>query len=271
MKVMMITGGSSGIGKATAELFANNDYKVYELSRHGEDLGTITHIDCDVTKAEDCKAAVKRVIDAEGHIDVLISNAGMGISGAVEFTEPEDWKRQMDVNFKGAVNITQAALPYLRQYAADVRACRATTTKMPRILFVSSMMANFAIPFQAFYTASKFAINGFALALLNELRPFGVKVSCLMPGDVKTGFTNARKDSKKGNDVYTHMEQAVAQMAKDEQNGQKPEMLARKLLSMANATNPPLVCTVGFMYKAFRFLNRIFPTRLAYWVISKMY
>lgn len=264
MKTMMITGGSSGIGKATAELFANKGYKVYELSRHGENREGILHIDCDVTKPGDCQRAVALVMEAEGHLDVLISNAGMGISGAVEFTDEADWKRQMDVNFNGAVNITQAALPCLRQTAQQ-------QTFRPRIIFVSSMMANFAIPFQAFYTASKFAINGFALALKNELRPFGVEVCCLMPGDVKTGFTDARKDNVAGKDVYTHMQAAVAQMAKDEQNGQSPVQLARKLLSLAEAGSPEPLSTVGLMYKAFMLLGRLLPTRLAYWVISKMY
>lgn len=262
---MMITGGSSGIGKATAELFAANGYKVYELSRHGESRDGIVHINCDVTQAEDCRHAVEVVMEAEHRLDVLISNAGMGISGAVEFTSERDWKHLMDVNFNGAVNITQAALPHLRKTAQEQSALK------PRVIFVSSMMANFAIPFQAFYSASKFAINGFALALRNEMRSLGVEVCSLMPGDVKTGFTNARKDSVTGNDIYTHMEAAVAQMAKDEQNGQSPEQLARKLLSLAEARCPEPTSTVGLMYKAFLLLGRILPTRLIYWVVSKMY
>ena len=265
VKVMMITGGSSGIGKATAELFASNGYKVFELSRHGESREGIVHIDCDVTKAEDCQRAVAVVVEAEKRLDVLISNAGMGISGAVEFTAEEEWKHLMDVNFNGAVNITQAALPHLRQTAKE------QSGKRPRIIFVSSMMANFSIPFQAFYSASKFAINGFALALKNELRSHGVEVCCLMPGDVKTGFTNARRDSVKGIEIYPHMEAAVAQMAKDEQNGQSPEQLARKLLSLAEAASPEPISTVGLMYKAFLLLGRILPTRLVYWIVSKMY
>ena len=265
MRVMMITGGSSGIGKATAELFAANGYKVYELSRHGVSHEGIVHLDCDVIIAEDCRRAVATVMEAEHRLDILVSNAGMGISGAVEFTPEEVWKHQMNVNFNGAVNITQAALPYLRQTAKEYGG------QKPRIIFVSSMMANFAIPFQAFYCASKFAINGFALALRNEMRSLGVEVCSLMPGDVKTGFTNARKDSVTGNDIYTHMEAAVAQMAKDEQNGQSPEQLARKLLSLAEARCPEPTSTVGLMYKAFLLLGRILPTRLIYWVVSKMY
>ena len=131
MKNVIITGGSSGIGKATAELFAANGYQVYELSRRtpSEAREGITHITCDVTDVEACRKAVSTVIAADGYVDVLISNAGMGISGAVEFTTTEELHRQMDVNFFGAVNITQAVLPYMRK------------SQRGKIIFVSSVMA----------------------------------------------------------------------------------------------------------------------------------
>ena len=261
MKTMMITGGSSGIGKATAELFAKNGYKVYELSRRtpSEPAEGIKHITCDVTDVEACRKAVEQVVDADGKIDVLISNAGMGISGAVEFTSTEDVHRQMEVNFFGAVNITQAVLPYMRRAQGG------------KIIFVSSVMAAYGLPFQAFYSASKFALNGFAQALTNEVRPFNVKVAVLMPGDVKTGFTDARKKELEGADAYPHMVKAVQTMEHDEQHGIAPERMARKLFSLAQSENPEPTSTVGFMYKAFLFLGRMFPQRLINYVISKMY
>lgn len=262
MKVMVITGGSSGIGKAAAELFAANGYKVYELSRHGASEGNISHIDCDVTVSADCQSAIKTVTDAEGRIDVLISNAGFGISGAVEFTAEADWKRQMDVNFNGAVNIAQAALPFMREHSETVKS---------KIIFTSSMAAQFPIPFQAFYTASKYAINGFAMALRNELRPFGISVCCLLPGDVKTGFTGSRKEETKGADFYPRMEKAVAQMAHDEQNGQQPMQLARKLLSLANSRCPAPYSTVGIQYKLFRILGYILPESIVSRILYMMY
>lgn len=256
---MIITGGSSGIGKATAEMFAKNNYRVYELSRHGESSEGITHIDCDVTKPEDCKAAVSQVMTECGMIDLLISNAGMGISGAVEFTELSEVKRQFDVNFFGALNIAQAVLPHMRERRSG------------RIIFVSSMMAAFSLPFQAFYSASKSAINSLALAMRNELAPFGIEVCSLMPGDVKTGFTDARKKNMVGSDIYTHMEKAVSTMEHDEQHGITPERMARKLLSLANAKHPDAVSTVGWQYKLFLFLGRLVPTTLAYKIVGKMY
>lgn len=259
MKTLILTGGSSGIGKAAVELFAQKGYKVYELSRHGESRGGITHIDCDVTKPEDCKSAVEKVVASEGKIDVLVSNAGMGISGAVEFTDINEAKRQIDVNFFGSVNITQAVLPYMREKKAG------------KIIFVSSMAAVFSIPFQSFYSASKFAINGFAMALKNEVRPFGIKVCCLLPGDVKTGFTDARAKSVAGSDVYTRLNKAVSTMEHDEQHGITPERMAKKLYSLAEASNPCAFSTVGFQYHLFTLLNKILPTTFVYKIVGMMY
>ena len=256
---MVITGGSSGIGKATAELFASNGYRVYELSRHGNDADRIKHIDCDVTQPEDCRNAISHIIEECGTVDVLISNAGMGISGAVEFTELSEAKRQFEVNFFGALNITQAVLPYMRERRSG------------RIIFVSSMMAAFSLPFQAFYGATKSAVNSLALSLRNEVAPFGIEICSLMPGDVKTGFTASRSKSLAGSDIYTNMDHAVSTMEYDEQHGITPERMARKLLSLAKTKHPEAVSTVGLKYKAFMLLGKLCPTTLAYRIIGKMY
>lgn len=269
MKTLLITGGSSGIGRATAELFADKGWTVYELSRHGESFktangGVISHVDCDVTKEEDCQHAVEHVVKAAGQIDVLISNAGMGISGAVEFTEIADARRQMDVNFFGSLNIAKTCIPYMRKTMA-------TPGNDCRIIFVSSMAAVFAIPYQAFYSASKFAINGMALALQNELRPFGIKVCCLLPGDVKTGFTSARAKSLAGSDIYTGMNKAVQTMEKDETNGIAPIKMARKLYSLATVSSPCFFSTVGIQYHLFTLLNKILPATLVNYIVGKMY
>ena len=256
---MIITGGSSGIGKAAAEIFAKKGYMVYELSRHGKNAEGITHIDCDVTSVEQCRNAAQTVFEQQGRIDLLIGNAGMGISGAVEFTEPSEAHRQFDVNFFGAFNIVQAVIPYMRQQ------------RQGRIIFVSSMMAAFSLPFQAFYGATKSAVNSLALALRNELRPFGIKVCALMPGEVKTEFTAARKKSFAGSDVYTHMEKAVSTMEREEQDGIMPERMARKLLSMAETRHPAALSTVGWRYKLLLLLGKLLPTTFVYRGVGWLY
>lgn len=264
-KVLLITGGSSGIGRAAADLFAKEGYIVYELSRHGEDRQGVSHIDCDVTNAENCKHAVAKVIEKEKHIDLLISNAGMGISGPIEFSTSEEMHRQMEVNFFGSVNIAQAVLPYMREQAKTPGAHK------PTIIFTSSVAAIFSIPFQAFYSASKFAINALAMALRNEVRPFGINVACLLPGDVKTGFTDARVKSVAGADVYTRLDKAVTSMEHDEINGIAPERMAKKLYKIAQKSSPSAFYTVGLQYHFFMFLNKIIPASLAYRIVGMMY
>ncbi len=259
MKTLVITGGSSGIGEVTARIFAEKGYKVYELSRRGKDNGSIKHIDCDVTDCDVCNKAIKTIINECGTIDLLISNAGMGISGAIEFTDINEAKRQFDVNFFGAVNITQAVLPYMRSAHSG------------RIIFVSSLAAEFPIPFQGFYSASKSAINSLACALRNEVAPFGITVCCMLPGDVKTNFTAARAKSIAGSDVYTKMNSAVATMEHDEQHGLTSEQIARKILSMATCRNPWIYNTTGLQYHLFVFLNKLLPKTFANFVVSKIY
>lgn len=259
MKTVVITGGSSGIGKATAELFAEKGWRVFEWSRSGQSTDTITHIPCDVTKPEETKAAVKQVLAQVDQIDVFISNAGYGISGAVEFTTPEDAHRQMEVNFFGALNSVQAVLPHMRERKAG------------RIIFTSSVAAILSIPYQSFYSASKAAINALALALQNEVREFGIYVSVLMPGDVSTGFTAARKKSEEGMNAYGQIHKAVAIMEKDEQGGMSPRKMAQRLYRIATLRCPAPQYIGGFHYAFLCFLERLLPKRLVNWIVAKNY
>lgn len=256
---VVITGGSSGIGKAAAELFAAKGWQVFEWSRSGQSTDAVTHIPCDVTKPEDTREAARQVIAQAGKIDVLISNAGYGISGAVEFTTTEDAHRQMEVNFFGALNSVQAVLPFMRERKAG------------RILFTSSVAAVLSIPYQSFYSASKAAINALALALQNEVRAFGIQVSVLMPGDVSTGFTAARKKSEEGINTYSNIHKAVAAMEKDEQGGMSPQQMAKQLYAIATRRHPAPQYIGGAQYKLFCFLDRLLPKRLVNWIVGQLY
>ncbi len=240
-------------------LFVDKGWRVFELSRHGKSHDGIEHVDCDVTKPESVQAAVTEVLRQTETIDVLISNAGYGISGAIEFTALEDAKRQMDVNFFGALNSTQAVLPVMRKQQRG------------RIIYTSSVAAVLPVPYQAFYSASKAAINAMALALANEVRAFHIYVGCLMPGDVATGFTAARDKSEQGAEVYQNVNKAVAAMEKDEQNGMKPVQMAKIFYRMATRPNPAPFYVGGGVYKVFCFLNRILPTRFVNWLEGVMY
>ncbi len=258
-KVLVLTGGSSGIGLSTVKFFAKNNYTVYELSRSGKSFDNVKHITCDVTDEGNVKDAIREVIQEQGHIDVLINNAGFGISGPIEFTNTLDAKKQFDVNFFGALNVTKAVTPYMRD------------KHQGRIIFVSSVAAVFSIPFQAFYSAAKSALNSLTLALANELRPFGISVCALLPGDVSTSFTSNREKSIKGEEVYTRLDKSIKTMEHDETHGMTPIKMAKKLFKIANKRHVKPFYVGGAKYAFFCFLAKIFPARFFNWVVGKMY
>lgn len=249
-KVVFLTGGSSGIGLSTALALGARGCKVYEMSRKMADIPGIHHISGDVTKPESVAAAVDQVLSAEGRIDILINNAGFGISGAVEFTEPEAAERQFDVNFFGMVNVCQAVLPHMRGAGSG------------RIVNLSSVAAAIPIPFQTFYSASKAAINAYTMALSNEVRPYGVTVCAVMPGDICTGFTAARERESRGNDAYGgRIQRSVDKMEKDERSGMRPEKAGAYIAKIALKKRVKSLYAIRLDYKFFVLLSRLLPVR----------
>ena len=240
-------------------LFAERGWRVFELSRHGQSHDGITHVTCDVCDSTSAQKAIQEVMTQTDRIDVVISNAGYGISGSIEFTDITAAQHQMDVNFMGAVRFTQAVLPVLRQQ------------KSGRIIYTSSVAAILAVPYQSFYSASKAAINAFALALANEVREFGISVSVMMPGDVSTGFTDARDKSTAGEEVYRHANKAISTMERDERGGMKPIQMAKLFYHIATCHSPRPQYVGGFQYRVLCFLDRILPKRLVNWIEGKMY
>ena len=259
MRTLVISGGSSGIGKATASLFAERGWCVFELSRHGASREGIIHVDCDVCDEQSTRQAMAQVLAQTDHIDVVISNAGFGISGSVEFTDIREAEHQMDVNFMGAVRFTQAVLPQLR------------AQHYGRIIYTSSVAAILAVPYQAFYSASKAAINAMALALANEVKEFGISVSVMMPGDVHTGFTDARRKSTAGEEVYTGAKKAITTMEHDERGGMDPMQMARLFYRIATCRSPRPQYIGGFSYRVLCFLERLLPKRFVNWIEYKVY
>lgn len=259
MPILLLTGGSSGIGRATAELFAQRGYRVYEMSRHDRGGEGVIHLTGDVTSADDCRRVVHQVLAEAGQIDVLICNAGMGISGAIEFTTSEAMHQQMEVNFFGVVYMVQAVLPFMRQ------------RHQGRILLVGSIASHFSIPFQSFYSASKAALNDFALALRTEVAPWSITVGCLLPGDVKTAFTAQRQKEQAGADIYPHMSRSVSTMEHDEQYGQSPIRIAQALYRMAHSRFLPVYTYVGWGYHLLALLYKLLPATLVNWVVGRLY
>ena len=259
-KVVIVTGGTSGIGRATVKLLREEGCEVYEFSRRAAE-GDANHYSVDVTDERAVRAAVEDVISKRGRVDVLINNAGFGISGAMEFTDPADAHRLMEVNLFGMDNAIRAVLPHMRRAGSG------------RIVNISSVAGVFAIPFQAWYSISKAAVRSLTMALYNEVAPYGVQVCSVMPGDIRTGFTDARKKSAAGDDAYGgRISRSVAKMEKDERGGMAPEAAARAVVKAA--LRPGRVkpyYTIGFSYKLLVALDRLLPCRTVRWLLYLLY
>ena len=258
-QVAIITGGTSGIGLATVRLLREKGWKVYEFSRRAAE--DEDHRCVDVTDDRAVLDAVEAVFEREGRIDLLINNAGFGISGAMEFTDPADARRLMEVNLFGMNSMIRAVLPHMRRAGSG------------RIVNISSVAGVFAIPFQAWYSISKAAVRSLTMALANEVAPYGVQVTAVMPGDIRTGFTAARRKSTEGDGEYQgRITRSVARMEKDELGGMAPEAAARTIVGVAvkKGSVKPFY-TIGFSYKCLVFLDRLLPCGLTRKLLFLLY
>lgn len=265
--VALVTGGSSGIGLEAVKELARRGLTVYALSRRGivpglaqDAVKSVHGLKADVTDESAVEAAVKTIIDQSGRIDVLINGAGYGISGAIEFTRTEDAKKMFDADFFGTVSVTKAVLPYMR------KAGRGT------IVNISSVAAPAAVPFQAYYSASKAALNAYSLALRNEVRPFGIKVALIQPGDIHTGFTAARLKDVEGDDIYQgRIARSVASMEHDELGGMPAREAGIYVAKVALKKNPRPIYTLRFLYKLAAYLLKLLPMRPLSWLVYMVY
>ena len=258
-KVVVITGASSGIGFAAAELFAKKGYIVYGLSRKLAESRLFTSLSCDVTDRVKTAQTLIDIYQKEGRIDILINNAGMGISGAIEYLTEEDFDKIFNVNLKGVIMTSSLCIPYLRESNG-------------RIINTSSVAAVVPIPYQACYSATKAAVESFSFALFSEVRGQGIKVTCVRPGDTKTGFTENRVKTEVENEVYgKKITDSVSKMERDENKGRSPLSVAKVMLKVAETKNPPPVCSVGFEYKCACVLAKFLPQRLINYIVRKLY
>ena len=248
-QVILITGVSSGFGKATAEVLASKGYTVYGTSRKPVDHPLPYHlISMDVTDEQSVTTAVAQVINAEGKIDVLINNAGMGIGGALENFSSEETQKQFDVNFFGMARVVRMVLPYMR------------ARKSGKIVNVSSVGGLMGLPFQGHYSAAKFAVEGYSEALSIEVKPFKIQVVVVNPGDFRTGFTSSRIFTKKdmaGTDYDLFFHKAIPVIEKDEQGGYYPVVLANTMAKIVRKKNPHYRYIVGRLDQ--RFISRLKP------------
>jgi NAD(P)-dependent dehydrogenase (short-subunit alcohol dehydrogenase family) len=258
---ILITGASSGIGRAAAQLFAAAGYTVYAASRRcGETAaGNVVHIPMDVcNEASVCRA--REIIQAQGGVGIVLHCAGAGIAGAAEDAPETDVRRQFDVNYFGVLRVNRLFLPGLRARGGGL------------VLVMSSVAGRLPLPFQSHYSSTKYALDSYVESLRMEAGRFGIRAALIEPGDTKTGFTAARTMAvPEGSPYQTACEGAVARMARDEQTGAPPTLAAKAALRLAQKRNPPVRVTVGLFYKMILLLRRALPARLCEKLLMGIY
>lgn len=260
MITALVTGGSSGIGLGAAQTLIEKGCRVYTLSRRTADIPGAKHLMCDVTDEASVRMVVAQIISECGKLDIVINCAGYGISGTVEFTDPADSHRQLEVNLFGIDNVCRAVIPHMRTQGGG------------RIVNISSVAGVLPIPYQTWYSVSKAAINSYSLALNDEVRHFGISVCSVLPGDTATGFTAARNKSLQGDDIYGgRITRSVAGMEKDERGGMPSDVAGAIVAKVALRKNAKPQCTLGPLYKVFVVLGRVLPVRFVTWGIYQMY
>jgi len=263
---VFLTGGSSGIGLATAELFAENGYVIYTVSRNPRKEkrvfpggGEIKAVFMDVRDISSVGAAVASVL-MEADIGIVIHCAGIGVACAGEDYPPEAVANLMRTNYDGVLHVNSLILPHMRRRGGGL------------CIITGSIAGVFPIPFQSHYCSSKAALDLYSGALRMELRNYGIKVCLIMPGDTRTGFTNARRyEISEASPLYSDCLRAVKKMEKDELGGRPPASVARAILKLSAKKRPPARRIVGFDYKLLVFLKRLLPDIIVEFILRKIY
>ncbi len=269
VKTVLVTGGSGGIGAATARLLCDAGITVYAASRSGKapegysQNGNMIPVVMDVNDAQAIAAVVGRIVRERESLDAVVCNAGNGIAGPIEETSIEEIEAQYSTTFYGVVKTVQACLPVFRRQGHG------------RVVTVSSVAALAPLPFQGYYSCVKAGILQLTKALAIETKEFGVQCCVVMPGDVKTGFTKARrvalKTQSEDSPYHKGCVKAVADMARDEDGGMSPEVIGKAILRQLCRKRMSPEITPTFLYSLLVFLIRRLPQRLVLRVIGRMY
>jgi NAD(P)-dependent dehydrogenase (short-subunit alcohol dehydrogenase family) len=252
--IALVTGASSGIGKATAERLATAGYKVYGTSRRGAqtDQQSFGMLPLDVTSDESVEAAVNELMRLEGRIDLLVNNAGFGVAPAgAEESSIEQARSIFETNFFGIVRMTRAVVPHMRKQGGG------------RIINIGSVLGFLPMPYGALYSATKHAIEGYSESLDHELRTRGIRVSVIEPAYTKTPFDANFLEPDAKLDEYREVRAAVNERVKEVMTtAEQPGVVADVVLKAANAARPKLRYTAGGLASRLRLLRRFAPAGL---------
>lgn len=264
-KIILITGISSGFGKQTAILLAEDGHKVYgTVRKQAETPNGVNVLLMDLMDTVSIKKSVQTIFQKEGRIDVLINNAGMHTGGPLETLPDEYIRKQFETNFFGLAELTRNVLPAMREQ------------KSGTIINIGSIGGLMGLPFQGYYSASKFAVEGFSEALRMEVKQFGIKVVVVNPGDFNTNNTANRRGflatSGEISAYDTQFEKSLAIIENDENKGWNPEILARKMVKIVNCPNPrQRYIIASFEQKLAVSIKKILPGKLFSKILADHY
>lgn len=261
-KVVLITGGSSGIGKAAATILAQNGWRVYAAARRLEAMQDLTRfgvipMKLDLADEDQRRACVEEILSKEERIDALVNNAGYGSYGALEDVPDDEARRQFDVNVFGLMSLTRLVLPQMRNQ------------RRGRIINVSSIGGRMAMPMGGWYHASKFALEALSDSLRTEVKPFGIHVTVIQPGMVSTEWSGVARENllaASGDGPYSELAGFMAAGMEAARGGRSgcitaasPEVIAR-LIEHALLTNRPKTrYSAPCHAKFFLFLRSLLP------------
>ncbi|UOF16327.1 oxidoreductase [Lysobacter capsici] len=249
--IALVTGASSGIGKATAERLAAAGYTVYGTSRRGAQAGQLpfSMLPLDVTRDESVDAVVKDLLRLEGRIDLLVNNAGFGVAPAgAEESSITQAQAIFDTNFMGIVRMTRAVVPHMRRQGGG------------RIINIGSVLGFLPMPYGALYAATKHAVAGYSESLDHELRTRGIRVSVIEPAYTKTQFDANFLEPDAKLEEYDQIRASLEVTLKNVMTAaDPPEVVADAVLTAATAAHPKLRYTAGKLAGRLRMLRRFAP------------
>jgi short-subunit dehydrogenase len=255
----VVVGGSSGIGYETCVRLVNRGWAVTNISRTPCNNAKVNNICADVAAGSDAYDGIKRSAESYG-LNALIYCAGFSMAAPIEYAKESDYKYLFEVNFFGALKSMQAAVPYLKK-------------KGGKIILVGSLGGDIPILFDAFYSSSKAALEMLAREANSELKPYGVTVTCVLPGGTATNFSFKRKVyTDEQNKTYSRsVNKAVAALANMEQSGMRASRVAEDIYKILISDKPPIIKTCGAKNASFRAASKVMPEKFTLYIDERMF
>jgi short-subunit dehydrogenase len=259
-KIYLITGASKGIGFDLAQRLTASGHRVIGLARSAPKRPyTFDFFQADLTDVTSQRACMDYIDTAYKRLDGVINNAGIGYGGAVEELPIDAFNKTLQLNVIAVDQLNRLALPLLK-------------ASQGIIMHIGSVAGDLAIPFQAYYSASKAALERYSEALRNELKPFKVRVVTIKPGDTQSEFgANRQKIIQEQSPYASRIRRSLKRMEQDEKTGMPTESVYRVVRRLIDRKNPPVSVTVGASYRVLQGLNRLLPKRFVQWLIYQLY